>query len=789
MEIILSRDNQRHAYEILDFGEILKLLTHQCQTPLGRSLALQLLPSYNPEEVWKLLNLSQEAVDLLSLSPVPSMEAILDLRQTFILALKGSTLQGDQLIKIGHALSAMRSVKYYLYAKREQSPEIWKLGQPLPDLKTTESRILESIEEGGEVKDTASFELARLRKNRIRHTQKIVDRVQLYVSGKLREYLSDPLYTVRDGRYVVPLKIEHRGKIRGIVHDISASGQTLYVEPEDILRLGNELREIEAAEKEEIFRVLGELSKLVGRDAQEAIHGIEVSGQLDLIFAKARLAHIMHAKSPIPEKNFTVSITHGRHPLIDPKKVVPLNIEVGKTCDTLMLTGPNTGGKTVAMKTIGLFVLMAQSGMMLPAEEVRLGCFNQIWADIGDEQSLQQSLSTFSGHIRNIADALRNVKEGALVLLDEIGAGTDPSEGAALAKAILLRLQNAGAKVIASTHYGELKLFAYNTDGFENAAMEFDLKTLQPTYHLLRNAAGASHGLKIAERYGIPKDVVEEARSYLTSGEQDISRVLESLEQSQRLARRAQSEADRLTARLRAVEKETEQKLIQADEARRSARAKANEAIQTLLRELRLEADDVFKSLKDRSNAKDIDVARKKLKQIQEHGEEESLLFSDPISQSSSKIPIKTGMIVNIVGYPQKGTVLSIKNNEIAIVQVGVIKISVPLSNLQPMDANSIVSKLSISKKSRLVLQKTTQISPEVHIRNMRVEEAQEVIEKFLDDATLAGIASVRIVHGKGGGILRNLVRAYLSKHPNIKNYRDGAPFEGGTGVTIAELR
>jgi DNA mismatch repair protein MutS2 len=431
---------------------------------------------------------------------------------------------------------------------------------------------------------------------------------------------------------------------------------------------------------------------------------------------------------------------------------------------------------------------MAQSGLLLPAKEVRLGCFTQVWADIGDEQSLQQSLSTFSGHIKNISEALRAVKPGALVLLDEIGAGTDPAEGAALAKAILLNLQKRGARVLASTHYGELKLFAYNAKGFRNAAMEFDLKTLRPTYHLLLDAAGASHGLRIAERYGIPKAVVEEARSYLSGEEQEVARVLASLEQSQRLARRAQSEADRLAARLREVEKEAEKKILQAEEAQRQARTKSKEVLEKLLRELRLESAEVFESLKKNPSSQGIEVSRKKLKEIQERGEEALRSFAEPAPEGSSETQIEPGMLVRVVGYPQNGTVLSLKNDA-ALVQIGAVKMVVDLNKLVPVTQETAPPKRALSETHRLAMEKSQTLSSEIHLRQLRVEEAREVLEKFLDDAVLAGLSSVRIVHGKGSGVLRNMVRECLNRHHGVKNYRLGATFEGGSGVTVVELK
>ena len=581
----------------------------------------------------------------------------------------------------------------------------------------------------------------------------------------------------------MPLKAENRGKIKGIVHDTSSTGQTLFVEPEDVLQLGNALRELEAEERAEEVRILGLFSKSVGRIAPETTGGVEAASGLDLAFAKARLAFDMKGCLPRPEPGSAfVAIQGGKHPLLDPDMAVPLDIEVGRGASVL-ITGPNTGGKTVAIKAVGLTVLMAQSGLFPPALDVRLAPFTSVWADIGDEQSLEQSLSTFSGHIKNIAEALRKLEDGALVLLDEIGAGTDPAEGAALAKAILAQMADQGATILASTHYGELKAFAYNVPGFTNAAMEFDPRTLQPTYRLLMGTPGASQALRIAERYGIPTPVVETARASLGSEAQDLALMLERLEAAQRQARLAQSEADRRANQLKKDEATAKRKLAEADEIRRTANEKAQAVIEAALREIRLEAARLFDEIKGAGKA--TDAARQGLKDLDAAGTELARSFTPKARRPKDAPPIRKGAVVRLAGHSQVGHVLDDPKDGKAPVQLGSLKMTVPVASLEPVDK---APKEIVRARPNIQLAKALTVSPEVDLRHLRAEEAVRELERFLDDASLGGLESVRIVHGKGEGVLRVAVQAALKGNRGIAGYRDGDATEGGAGVTVATL-
>lgn len=769
-----------HALRVLEFDTIRQSLAAQCETSLGEAEAYQLEPKWNAEEVWNLLAQTEESYKLLSMDAPPPLGGVRDIRKALKIASKGGGLGGDELYQVGTTLAALRTFKVFLNSKKATFPRLWALAEAFTEEKRIEERLLHSLDSDGSVRDEASDSLGEHRR-KIRGTNsKITERIQSYTTGKTRELLSDPIYTVRDGRYVIPLKAENRGKIKGIVHDTSSTGATIYLEPEDVLQLGNALREAEAAERQEVARILNELSDLVGTIAGPANIAVEASGQVDLLLAKGRLGFSLKGCMPQPAQGHMLKLEGGRHPLIDPQAVVPTDLVVGQDFEGLLITGPNTGGKTVAMKCAGLVVAMAQSGLMPAARDVRLGPFTQIWADIGDEQSLQQSLSTFSSHIKNIAEALKYLKKGALVLLDEVGAGTDPAEGAALARAILEGLRNKGARIIASTHYGELKAFAFSAEGFSNAAMEFDSKSLRPTYRLLMGAPGASHALKIAERYGIPREVVERAKEGLTEQQQDIAAMLERLEVSQKQARAAQSEADKRQAELRVLEETAKRKLAEADDIRRNVHAKATETIESALRVIRLEAAQIFDEIKA---GKPIEEARKKLKDLQEIGQEAAEEYKAPVPKRGDAPQLVKGMAVRVQGYSQTGTLLETPSGKQVQIQVGSLKLKVSVDALTPIAPERAKTGMSSS------LQKAMSATTEVQLRHMRAEDAEELLDKFLDEAVLAGLHQVRIVHGKGEGILRQVTRDMLKRHKAVKSYRDGDATEGGQGVTIAVFK
>jgi DNA mismatch repair protein MutS2 len=779
-----------HALRVLEFGAIKERLARHCEMSLSAAAAEDLEPSFDTETVWRSLDETQQAYDLLSRDAPPSLGAVWDLRDALRRAGKGGVLGGAELYQIGDLLASLRSVRQFLSSRSAAYPRLAELTLSFPDAPRLESALHHSLEPSGDVRDAASDALAGLRRRKQSTASKVIERIQSYVSGRTHEFLSDPLYTVRDGRYVLPVKSEHRAKIKGIVHDTSGSGRTVYIEPEDVLQISNQLREIESEERDEIQRILGELSGKVGAVAEETIRAIEDAAKLDLLLAKARFAFALKAGLPERGPEASIEIDGGRHPMLDPATVVPVSLAVGNGFEGLLITGPNTGGKTVGIKCLGLFVLMAQAGLFLPARRVVFGPFSQVWADIGDEQSIQQSLSTFSGHIKNIAAALKGLQPGALALFDELGAGTDPAEGAALAKTILRRFKAIGAKIVASTHYGELKAFAYSEPGFQNAAMEFDQKSLRPTYRLIMGAPGASHALKIAERYGIPSDLIEEAVSELGSQHRDVADMLDKLEQAQRLARQAQGQADRRADELRRMEETAAKKLAEAEESKRKANAQAKELIEETLRSIRLEAAEIFDELKrSGTDAKAMEHARSQLKALQSVGEEEIQRFRPKESAKRTDTALQKGMAVRVDGYSQPGVLIGDPKEGQVAVQMGPLKLTVAVADVRPDPKAKPEAPRKPKPKSNAGLEKSMTATTEIHLRAMRAEDALEELERFIDGAVLGGIHQVRIVHGKGEGILRKLTQDYLRRHPQISNYREGEPAEGGQGVTIATIK
>jgi DNA mismatch repair protein MutS2 len=761
------------ALRILEFQTIRDRLVLCCQTEMGRVVAESIMPEFEEGPVWNLIEQTLEAYDLLGTAPPPSLNGVFDVRNAAKMAAKGSQLPGEPLYRTGTALAATALFKTYLETIATKHLVQFSEGL-MPDAKL-EGELLYSLDTDGSVLDQASLTLAEIRGKKRGAQQKILQRISAYTTGKYRDYLSDPIYTMRDGRYVIPLKADHKGKIKGIVHDTSSTGSTVFLEPEDVLNAANAARMLEAQEKEEENRILKTLSAKVGNIAESVISSVTQLGELDLIFGKARLGSEMRAGVPEKVKGHFIEIKGGRHPLLDKDKVVPLDIELG--------------GKTVAIKAVGLFVAMLQCGMLPPAYHCKFGHFTQIWADIGDEQSLEQSLSTFSAHLKNIASALNNLKRGALILLDEVGAGTDPAEGAALARAFLLEFHEQGAAVLASTHYGELKAFAFSTEGFRNASMEFDSKTLRPTYRLILGAAGASQALKIAERYGIHRRIVARAEEGLSEQHKDMAEMLQNLEGAQKQARIAQSEADRRTAELRVLEAKADQKLKEAEDVRKRANERAHDAIESTLRDIRIQADDIIENLKKQGTKQDsIQKARLDLKALDDLGRGVSSKFrgNDKPIESTEKYVFKKGDNVQVLGLQQNGILLEDAVGREVMVQLGALKMKIDIRKLLPSEIKPVAVR---SNRSSASLARTMNGTTEVSLRNMRAEEAIRLLEQFIDDSLLSNVPWARVVHGKGEGILRQITQDYLKKHKDVKAFRDGDATEGGQGVTVVTFK
>lgn len=746
---------------------------------MGSEIALSLQPSFAEQEIWEQLDQTAEAFDLLGTNPPPNINGVHDVRGPLKLASKGAMLGGNEIYQIGYAHSAIRTMREYL--EKAQTKKIAFVG--LESDPKIEREILFAFESDGSIKDEASPALGELRRKKRTAQARIIERIQAYTSGPNRDFLSDPIYTVRQGRYVIPLKAEYKGRIKGIVHDTSATGSTIFLEPDDVLNAANAARQIETQEREEEKRLLTLFSRKVGNIATITIGALTELGKVDITFAKARLGAEMRAQVPIRTSGHHIEVKSGRHPLLDPNSVIPTDIELGGE-QSVLITGPNTGGKTVAIKAVGLFVAMMQSGLLPPALHCRFGHFTQLWADIGDEQSIEQSLSTFSAHLKNIASALNNLKPGALILLDEIGAGTDPAEGAALAQSILLEFKSKGGTVLASTHYGELKAFAFSTEGFINASMEFDQKTLRPTYRLILGAAGASQALRIAERYGIQPHVVERAKEGLSTQQRDIAEMLQNLENAQKQARAAQSEADRKLSELKQLEAVAERKLQDAEDIRKRANERAKDAIDSELRNIRIEAEELFEQVKKGKGT--VQDAREKIRAIDHKGKHLAKPFQPKKTVESTQVALKKGDHVSVLGFQQNGVLLEDPSGREVLVQMGIAKMKIDIRKLIPTGAKPTQAT---SNKHKLSLNKTMNARTEITLRHKRAEEAIQELERFIDDALLGNVPWVRIVHGKGEGVLRQVTQEFLRKHKDVKSVRDGDATEGGQGVTIATFK
>ncbi len=781
-----------HALRVVEFEGVVRRLEGACDSALGAALAHGTLPSADPEVVARLVATGRAVEARVSVGAAPSLAGVKDLNDALRRAQRGGTVGGQELYGVGRVLAAIREQKAFLGDPAPEEGELEGLALTLVPEPRLEGKLDAALESDGALRDGASTALATIRGRKKGAQARILERIQAYTTGPRRDALSDPIYTVRQGRYVVPVRSEMRGRIRGIVHDTSASGQTVFVEPEDVVEAANLLREIESAEREEEERILKNLSGEVGSVAVTARAGLGALARLDVLYAVVRLGGEMRGVFPEPYRGRAhgIDVRRGRHPLLPADRVVPVDIDVAPG-ESVLITGPNTGGKTVAMKMVGLFAAMAQAGMMVPADRVALAPFAGIWADIGDEQSLDQSLSTFSGHIRNISRALKGAVPGALVLLDEIGAGTDPAEGAALARALLLEFHESGAAVLASTHYGELKAFAFGQEGFQNASMEFDPATLSPTYRLVVGAAGASQALRIAERHGIERRIADRAREAMSENQRDVAEMLAGLENAQRLARTAQSRADRLAAELKEKDEEAARLLREAEAARRRAEDRARHAIETELREIRLQAGDLMDRLKKAGVDQEIRAAaREELGFLSDRGERATRRLrgrrQEEIVPSG---PVEAGATVEVAGFAQKGTVLEAPRDGKALVQIGAVKMEIPVARLR---ASAIPMAPPRSASPARVTNPQKGGGPaggsgiELRLIEMRAEAAKAELERFLDASLLSGVPFVRVLHGKG--VLRAMVREALKAHREVESFEDAPEGQGGAGATVARF-
>lgn len=781
------------AIRPLEFSRVRANLARYAAFSASETLALELEPSTDPATVRVWQQETTEARALLDQQPQLSVGGARDMRALTRVARIGGMIPAHEFLDLRATLLAARNLGKNILRLREAFPRLAFLAESLSDAPRVLDEIGRVFTEQGEISDDASPELARIRRDLRVAQQRVMDRLgHIITSAQYAKYLQEAIITQREGRYVVPVRAEARGRIHGIVHDSSASGATLFIEPLAVVELGNRVRELTIQEQRELDRILRELTNLVAQHADEVDYTVETLAQLDLAFAKAKYSAALRATPPLidtgsREQPAYLELIQARHPLLEPDKVIPISLELQRAFSILIITGPNTGGKTVSLKTVGLLALMAQSGLHIPAQAgSRLPVYEGIFADIGDEQSIEQSLSTFSGHLKNIVGILRAANAKALVLFDELGAGTDPVEGAALARAIVERLLERQIPALIATHYAELKAFAHTTPGVENASMEFDVETLAPTFRLTIGLPGRSNAFAIATRLGLERALVERARANVSQSDAELETLLTQLKKAREETLREQTRAA----------------------AAREAAEKASKQTRRELAETQRQRGEILRHTREQARA-ELEVARAELKRLKQEWREipatrdagkRAAHELDALEEAlAAKLPppepqrgaaaraverIVIGDQVYVPSLNQYGQVVAVGSE--LIVQVGAFRVNLPPAQveLQPRASPAAESRSQTS----VVLPEADSPGIEVHLRGMRADEALEKLEKYLDRAYLAGLPFVRIVHGKGTGVLRKLARDFLQDSPLVVSFQIAEPNEGGEGVTLAKL-
>ena len=785
----------------LELDKVLVKLADFCSCEDGKTLALNIEPLTEVEEVKALLEKTVDANTLTNRYGTPSVGSLINCTACLKRAQVGSRLTMKELLDVARILSSIDTIDRWHRQLEEKPASLEFLLDSVVALPNLYREITSAVLSEEEIADKASPELADIRR-KIRaagsKAREVLDK--MVRSTTYQKYLQESIITMRDGRFVVPVKMEYRNEVKGLIHDTSSSGATVFIEPVGVVEANNEIRILQNKEKVEIDRILSELSAQVGGCCDSILGSYEAMVELDLYFAKSRMADAMKASVPHINQQGIINLHHARHPLIDAEKVVPIDIRLGEDFDTLVVTGPNTGGKTVAIKTLGLLVLMAQCGLMLPvADNSTVPVFEKVLVDIGDEQSIEQSLSTFSAHMTNIIQILQQADERSLVLLDELGAGTDPVEGAALAVAIIEQIRFQQAKVIATTHYAEIKMYALNTEGVENASCEFDVATLRPTYRLLTGVPGRSNAFAISERLGLSQQVIENAKEHVSNENarfEDVVSQLEAtrqqLEQERQLAQsqrqKAQQNRQQADALRKKMEEEKEREIERARTQARSIVEQVNFQAQKLLDEL-----DEIRKKKDSENFADMASKAKvafkaNMRKLQD--------LADPVTKKTGEYkpprPIRRGDIVQLAGLNKEGTVLSNPDGQGYVsVQAGIMKTKVHQSELRLVDLkdkkvtinNSGVSTRNVTSKAQ------REVKTEIDLRGMTADEALMELDRYIDSSVLSGVTTITIIHGKGTGALRAAVHQRLRKHKNIKSFRLGTYGEGEAGVTVAEIK
>ncbi|MDT3492850.1 endonuclease MutS2 [Bacillus toyonensis] len=779
---------------VLEYNKVKEQLLEHTASSLGRDKVKNLVPSTDFEEIVELQDTTDEAAKVIRLKGHVPLGGISDIRSNIKRAKIGSMLSPHELIEIASTMYGSRQMKRFIDDMIDNGVELPILEThvaQIVSLYDLEKKITNCIGDGGEVVDSASDKLRGIR-NQIRTAEsRIREKLEnMTRSSNAQKMLSDAIVTIRNERYVIPVKQEYRGVYGGIVHDQSASGQTLFIEPQVIVELNNALQEARVKEKQEVERILMMLTEEVAVEADIVLSNVEVVANLDFIFAKALYAKRIKATKPIVNNERYMDLKQARHPLIDPEIIVPNNIMLGKDFTTIVITGPNTGGKTVTLKTVGICVLMAQSGLHIPVmDESEICIFKNIFADIGDEQSIEQSLSTFSSHMVNIVDILEKADFESLVLFDELGAGTDPQEGAALAISILDEVCNRGARVVATTHYPELKAYGYNRAQVINASVEFDVNTLSPTYKLLIGVPGRSNAFEISKRLGLSDRVIDQARNHISTDTNKIENMIAKLEESQKNAERDWNEAEALRKQSEKLHRELQRQIIEFNEERDEKLLKAQKEGEEKVEAAKKEAEGIIHELRQLRKAQLVNVKDHELIEAKSRleGAAPELVKKQKVNvkNTAPKQQLRAGDEVKVLTFGQKGQLLEKVSDTEWSVQIGILKMKVKESNMEYINTPKQTEKKAVAS----VKGRDYHVSLELDLRGERYEDAMMRVEKYLDDAQLASYPRVSIIHGKGTGALRQGVQDYLKKHRGVKNYRYGDMGEGGLGVTVVELK
>lgn len=784
----------------LEYNKILQILEAKADSEPGKKICRELKPLTDLNAIQNNQIETKDALSKLFRKGSTSFGSNKDIGFTLRTLEVGSTLSMSELLKIARLLDNVNRIKSYGKKDRDDIPddsltEYFELLSPLVQLSNEINRCILSEDE---IADDASPTLKHIRRSIILTNEKVHSQLNSMVNGSMRNYLQDAVITMRNNRYCIPVKSEYKGQVQGMVHDQSSTGSTFFIEPAAVVSLNNQLKELSINEQEEIEVILSTLSSVVGEHVEELRVNQQCMTHLDFVFAKGKLAMEQNATEPIFNNEHYINIRKGRHPLLNKKGVVPIDINLGKDFDLLIITGPNTGGKTVSIKTVGLFTLMGQSGLHIPAlDRSELSIFNEVYADIGDEQSIEQSLSTFSSHMTRIVSILAHADENSLCLFDELGAGTDPTEGAALAISILNHLHNRGIRTMATTHYSELKIYALSTPFVENACCEFNVETLRPTYRLLIGIPGKSNAFAISSKLGLPDEIIYAAKEQISKENESFEDVIANLELSRIKIEKEQREIKEYKDKIQKLQEQLKQKNEKIDQSKDKIIRDANEKAREILTEAKEFADQTirdFNKLDKSTDIKNLENKRQKVRdKINEKNEKLSLKSEIKPSVQKALDPkkIKKGDSVKVISMGLKGTISTLpdaKGN--LFVQCGIIRSQVNIKDLALLQEDTITApSLQRSNTSKIKMSKSFSISSEINLLGKTVDEAIATLDKYLDDAYLTHLTTVRVVHGKGTGALRNAVHSHLKRQNYIKEYRLGEYGEGDAGVTIVTFK